>query len=82
MVVERCANCLGFWLESMNVVGVGHQATLALEGDADFAEIETTPRSDFRGCPQCHVGLEEISGSNVPEGLHVDRCPKCRGMFV
>lgn len=81
LTVDSCLQCLGFWLEAIEPASIGHAAVTDLEGDANLNDIVTQPRSDFRGCPQCRVALEEITGGNVPEGLHVDTCPQCHGMW-
>ena len=81
LVVDACAQCRGYWLKAIEPVGIGFEAVKALEGDADLAAIATEPRSDFRGCPTCGTALEEISGGLVPEGLHIDTCNTCRGMW-
>ena len=43
--------------------------------------IATQPRDDFRGCPQCRTALEEITGGQVPDGLHIDTCHTCYGLW-
>lgn len=79
--VETCPACRGFWLDAIEPVSLGHQAVVDLEGDADFAEIQTAPRDDYRPCPVCNVALHESTGGGLPEGLRVDACPTCRGMW-
>lgn len=81
MVVTSCRQCLGFWLEAIEVVGIGHDAVTELEGDADLGRVCTTPRSDFRACPKCRTALAEVTGGLAPEGLQVDTCPSCNGMW-
>lgn len=81
MTVDSCTQCRGFWLKAIEPVGLGYDAVLALEGDADFADVSTRKRDDFRACPKCGTALEEIIGGALPEGLHVDSCRTCRGMW-
>ena len=81
MVVDSCAQCRGFWLEGVESVGIGHSAVTELEGDADLGAISTERRSDFRKCPKCGTGLAEFTGAGMPEGLHVDTCTMCNGMW-
>lgn len=81
LVVETCTACGGFWLEAIEPVGIGFEAVKALDGDAPLEDIATEPRDDFRACPQCNTALREITGGTVPEGLHIDRCDTCHGMW-
>ncbi len=81
LVVDSCAQCRGFWLERIEPVSIGHQAVTDLEGDADLGAISTQRRSDFRKCPKCQTGLAEFTGAGMPEGLHVDTCTTCDGMW-
>lgn len=79
--IDTCVECQGFWLDPGETKRMGHRAAVTLEGGTDLSEISTQQRTEPRLCPRCGVELREVSGGQLPEGLHVDICAQCKGRW-
>lgn len=81
MTVRTCVECRGFWVEAQAPKALAQEAVATLEGDADLGAITAGPRTGTRLCPACEIALKEVKGGRLPEGLHVDRCRSCHGLW-
>lgn len=81
LTVQRCVDCGGYWLDGSKAIALGFQAAVDLDGDADLDAVVCAPRDEARYCPRCSQVLEEVSGPPLPDGLHVDQCVPCRGLW-
>ena len=81
MTILTCTETHGYWLKRLASVSVGQAAAAELEAAAPAGELQTQPREESRTCPTCDTAMEEITGDAIPEGLRVDTCPVCRGLW-
>lgn len=73
--LDRCTRCGGTWLDYGELVPVAEDPLLPLDARSD-------PSADARSgpCPRCGVELRQAP---FPDGqFHVDRCPRCGGVFL
>ncbi len=76
--LDRCDRCGGTWLDYGELVPAAEDPLLPPESP----EPPPDPDADRRSgpCPRCGIALRQAL---APEGgFHVDRCPRCGGIFL
>jgi Zn-dependent protease with chaperone function/Zn-finger nucleic acid-binding protein len=76
VVVDCCPYCSGVWLDQGEIFFFSKDP-MGLNQDLNrcFSEANETERV----CPRCQVGLME--GSLFKQGLNIDHCPECLGLW-
>jgi len=81
LFIFQCPECSGIWLDGEVAGAISHDSALEAEVDVDFADISIEPRNMPEFCPRCETYLTEQTGDGLPEGLHVDYCKSCNGLW-
>lgn len=82
VVVDYCEGCGSFWLdkhEFENAINTKHVDTQLLAKKAKEESMIEKHRIFYdEFCPKCSIGTIHISEKN---GIKIDRCNECGGMF-
>jgi Zn-finger nucleic acid-binding protein len=72
-----CGQCAGLWFE-WPAIERAHSAAAAIPSESRRVQAAPRPRANPRQCPECRSPLQAI----VAEGIEIDRCPSCRGVWL
>jgi len=77
--VDACPDCKGMWLdfgEIEQLVQDKDVLTKVFQGDL------VRPAPSACSCPKCGAALKLLKGGLAGPFLIVDKCPKCRGLWL
>ena len=80
--VDRCVLCRGIWFDANECAKL--KAIPSGNSVDDGSSFIGSMKDSKQGvdCPICHVRMVTIEApSSVRDGLLLERCPKCNGMF-
>lgn len=79
VVIERCPNCQGLYLDEGEMESLLSSEAGRPIDSSEFTEISDHKDMELAFCRKCNVEMEPIWG---PANMRIDRCPKCRGVFL